>query len=57
MSLLGIALLFGLGAGAWIYSRIYNRTGGNSKSSLITAIISGAAIALVLFMLLSLIPE
>lgn len=57
MSLLGIALLFGMGAAAWIYSRIYNRTGGNAQSSLITAIICGAAISLVLFLLLSLIPE
>jgi hypothetical protein len=53
MSALGIALLLGLGSGAWIYSRIYNRTGGNTTSSLVTAGICGAAIALVVFILLS----
>lgn len=53
MPAVGIAILIGLGSGAWIYSRIYNRTGGNAKSSLTTAGISGAAIALVVFILLS----
>jgi hypothetical protein len=53
MGALGIALLLGLGGGAWVYSRFYSRTGGNSKSSLITGALCGGAIALVSFIILS----
>lgn len=53
MGSVGIALLVGLGSGAWIYSKFYSRTGGNSKSALITGAACGAGIALVIFILLS----
>lgn len=48
-----ISLLVGLGAGAWVYSKFMNRTGGNTKSSLITAGICGGAIMVTLFIILS----
>jgi hypothetical protein len=53
MSAVGIALLLGLGSGAWIYSRIYSRTGGNTKSALLTGLGCGAGVAVVAFILLS----
>lgn len=57
MSMFMIAFLFGLGVGAWIYNRFYSRTGGNQKNALIAAVACGATTILVLYMLLSLIPE
>lgn len=36
-----IALLFAIGASAWIYTKIMRTTGNNTKSSLITAGLSG----------------
>jgi hypothetical protein len=52
MGAFGIALLLGLGGGAWVYSRIYNRTGGNGSASIATAAICGVAIVIILFLLL-----
>jgi predicted ABC-type exoprotein transport system permease subunit len=48
MSNFVIALLFALGSGAWIYSRLMRTTGNNKKNSLIAAIIAGAVICLIL---------
>ncbi len=36
-----IGLLFGIGFGGWVYSKMYRRTGGNNQTSLIVAAISG----------------
>lgn len=51
MSAAMVALFLGLGSGAWIYSRIYGRTGGNSKSALLTGGLCGAAIFLISFII------
>lgn len=45
MSNVMIAILFALGAGAWVYSKMYRRTGGNNKN----AIIIGASVSLLVF--------
>jgi hypothetical protein len=37
-----IGLLFGIGFGGWVYSKIYRSTGGNNTSALLTA--GGAAL-------------
>lgn len=52
MSDILIALLATLGAGTWIYSKIYRSTGGNTKSSLIFAAASGLVIFLAVTTLL-----
>lgn len=51
MSNFVIALFFGLGSGAWVYNKIYRKTGGNTKNSLLVAGIAGA-IGLVVILLI-----
>lgn len=48
MSLLMIAFLTSMGAGAWLYSKFYNRSGGNRGP----AITGAAIIASILFLIL-----
>lgn len=43
-----IALLVGLGASAWIYSKMMRKTGGITQSALIVAAIGGVFVFLVL---------
>jgi len=38
-----IGLIFGIGFGGWIYSKMYRRTGGNTSNSIIVAGLCGAA--------------
>lgn len=45
MSSAFIAFLFAAGAGTWVYSKIYNQTGGNTKSAVVAAV----AVGLLLF--------
>ena len=47
-----IALLFSLGAATWIYSKMMNRTGGNTKDSLISAGVSAVAIFIFILVVL-----
>lgn len=53
MSAFFVALLFSLGAAAWVYSKFMERTGGNAKSSLTTAAICGVGAFAILFIILS----
>jgi hypothetical protein len=46
MSDVVIAFLFSLGAGAWIYSKMYRSTGGLTQNALVVA--GGAALLLFL---------
>lgn len=48
-----VAFIASLGAAAWIYNRFMNTTGGNTKSSLTTAAVSGVSIFIFLLLLLS----
>lgn len=48
-----IAFLFGIGAATWIYSKIYNRTGGNNTSALTTAGLGGFLLFLLMLTILS----
>ena len=41
---LTIAILIGLGSGAWIFARVHNKSGKNTQSSLIVAGIAGIII-------------
>jgi hypothetical protein len=52
-----IAVFVALGATAWIYSKLQHSTGGNTKSSAIGAGIAGAAIFVVVLLLLKLVPK
>ena len=42
-----IALLLTIGASTWIYSKLMRTTGNNTRSSLITAAVSGVLIFIV----------
>lgn len=53
MSNLTIGIIFGIGFAGWVYSKLMRRTGGNTSSSLIAAILSGLFVCLVLTTLLS----
>ncbi len=48
-----IATLFSLGAGTWIYTKMMNRTGGNTKDSLVASGVSGIAIFVFILIFLS----
>lgn len=48
-----IAFLFAGGAGTWIYSKMYSRTGGNTQNALTVAGISGALLFLLMLLILS----
>lgn len=52
---LTIALLVGLSFAGWVYAKIQRQTGGNIRSSLTVAGISGAALALVTYFILDMI--
>lgn len=47
-----IALIIGVGSGAWLYGRFQRSTGNNTKSSVISATVSGAVIFVILWILL-----
>lgn len=41
MSYFLIALMLGIGAAAWVYNKVMNRTGGNTQNALVIASVSG----------------
>ncbi len=53
MSNLLISLFFGVGAGTWIYSKMFNRTGGDNKSALTVAALGGFTLFFLFFIILS----
>lgn len=50
-----IAFLFSLGAGTWIYNKMYSRTGGNTQNALIVAGLSGGLLFLLMLVVLSIV--
>ncbi len=50
-------LLFGVGLSAWVYSKMMRQTGGNTKNSVIIAILAGLAGFLLIFSLLGVLFE
>lgn len=48
-----VALIFGLGFGAWVYGKTQRRTGNNTQSSLLVAGLCALAGFIVIFTLLS----
>lgn len=48
-----IALLFAIGASTWIYTKIMRITGNNTKSSLITASLSGVLLFFIVLAVVS----
>lgn len=52
---LTIAILLGLGSSGWIYSRIQNKSGHNTRSSLIVAAVSGLAIVVIVTIILDMV--
>lgn len=50
-----IALLFSLGAGAWVYSKTYRSTGSNQGSSLLLAGVAGFVLFLAMLIVLGMI--
>jgi hypothetical protein len=49
MSKFVIALLFSLGAGTWIYTKLQRYSGNNTKQSLIGSLVAGVFLFIVLF--------
>ncbi len=35
-----VALMFGAGFGAWVYTKIYRNTGGNTQNALVVAAVA-----------------
>jgi len=50
-----IAFLFAAGGGTWIYSKMYSRTGGNTKNVLVVAGLSGGLLFLLMLIILSIV--
>jgi hypothetical protein len=50
-----VALLFGIGAGAWIYAKMYRQSGGDSKSALLVAGIAGFLLFVLVLLVLGMI--
>jgi hypothetical protein len=44
-----VAATFGIGFGAWIYYKLMRQTGGNTKNSLIIAVLGGLVGAFVIY--------
>lgn len=57
MSNFVIALLIAIGSGTWIYSKMYNRTGGNNTNAITVAALGGFVLFLFVLLLLSFIPK
>ena len=51
-----IGILLGLGASAWVYSKMMRKTGNNTKTALIVAGVAGAVALLLAVTLLNFIP-
>lgn len=47
-----VGLLFGLGFAAWVYSKIQQRTGGNTQNSVIVAGVAGLSVFILVTTLL-----
>ena len=45
-----VALLFGIGCGTWVFSKMSHRTGNNYTNSLVVAGVAGVFAAAALFM-------
>ncbi len=48
-----VALLFAVGAGTWVYTKIMRSTGGNTKNSAITAGIAGIFAFVIMLLILN----
>ena len=53
MSNFMIAFFLGLGSGVWIYSKMYNRTGGNGSSAATVAGLGGFTLFLLTLLIMS----
>jgi hypothetical protein len=49
-----VALLFGIGAGGWIYAKMYRQSGGNTKSALLVSGIAGFGLFLLVLIVMGL---
>lgn len=46
-----VSLMFGVGVSGWVYYQMMRQTGGNTKSSLIAAVLAGLTGAFVIYTL------
>lgn len=46
-----ISLIVGISAGTWVYSRFMRTTGGNAKSAITMAVVSGIGAFIIIYML------
>ncbi len=52
-----IALIFAIGVGGWIYSKVQHRTGGITQTSLLMAGVAGVIVFIFAIILFSFLPE
>lgn len=52
-----VGLIFGIGLGGWVYTKMIRRTGGNTQGSLLVAAGAGLVGFLLLTILLNFIPS
>jgi len=52
-----IALLVSVGSGTWIYNKMFSRTGGNTKSALTVAGVSGGLLFVAVLIILQIISN
>ncbi len=52
-----VALLFAVGAGTWVFTKVQRSTGGNTQNAAITAGIAGAFAFVVLLLILNTIDK
>jgi len=50
-----VALLLGIGVTTWVYNKLMNNTGGNTKSSLIAASMIGVVAFVVMLLIMNMI--
>lgn len=55
MSNFVVALIFAVGVGAWVYSKVVRRTGGNATTSIIASVVVAIVVFIIAFTLVGLV--
>ncbi len=55
MSNFVVALIFAVGVGAWVYSKVVRRTGGNATTSIIASVVVAIVVFIIAFTLMGLV--
>lgn len=55
MSNFVVALIFAVGVGAWVYSKVIRRAGGNTTTSIVASVVVAIVVFIVAFTLMGLV--